>query len=100
MASKYLDGAMVPRSVTRCWDQRSEPRSEVGSQTAVLKIRERSHVVRIVNISSSGAMVIFSLIPHIGETISIELAGRGTVPGSVCWVRGGKIGISFAAPAE
>jgi hypothetical protein len=100
MASKYLDGAMVPRSVTRCWDQRSEPRSEAGPETAILEVRGRSHVVQVANVSSSGAMVIFSLIPHIGETISIRLAGRGEVAGKVCWVRGGKIGISFAAPVE
>ena len=100
MASKYLDGAMVPRSVTRCWDQRSEPRSEAGQETAILELRGRSHTVAVANISDSGAMVIFSLIPHIGETISIRLAGRGDVAGNVCWVRDGKIGISFAAPVE
>ena len=45
-------------------------------------------------------MVIFSLIPHIGETISIQLIGRRPTEGYVCWVRDGKIGISFAAPVE
>ena len=100
MASKYLDGSMVPRSATRCWDQRSEPRSEAGSETAILQLRGRSHIVTVVNVSNSGAMVILSLIPHIGEPISIRFAGRDDVAGNVCWVRGGKIGISFAAPVE
>ena len=100
MASKYLDGSMVPRAVTRNWDQRDEPRSEVHSQTAIIELRGRKHEVEVVNVSRSGAMLIFSLIPHIGETISIRLAGRPAMSGSVCWVRGGKIGITFAPPAE
>ena len=100
MASKYLDGSMVPRSETRHVDERCEPRAAAQSQTAVLEHRGRKHVVRVVNLSRSGAMVIFSLIPHIGETISIQLIGRGPTEGYVCWVRDGKIGISFAAPVE
>jgi hypothetical protein len=45
-------------------------------------------------------MVIFSLIPIIGETISMKLIGRGKATGQVCWVRDGRIGISFAGPQE
>ena len=100
MASKYLDGSMVPRAVKREWDQRSEPRLEAESQTAILQIRGRKLAVPVANVSRSGAMVILSLIPHIGETISIRLAGGPPLPGRVCWVRGGRIGISFAAPVE
>lgn len=95
-----LDGSMVPRTTTRHIDERSEPRTEVESQTAVLEFRGRRHVVRPVNISRSGAMFIFSLIPNIGEPISVQLNGRGQVDGHVCWVKGGKIGITFAAPLE
>jgi hypothetical protein len=100
MASKYLDGSMVPRSVTRQADHRMEPRIEAESQTAVLEFRGRRHVVRLANVSRSGAMVIFSLIPCIGETISVQLIGREPVAARVCWVRDGRIGITFAAPVE
>lgn len=101
MASKFtLDGSIVPRAVTRSADHRAEPRLDAQSQTAVLELRGRKHVVRLVNLSDSGAMIIFSLIPIIGEPISLQLIGRGQVSGSVCWVRDGKIGVSFAAPKE
>jgi hypothetical protein len=100
MASKYLDGAMVARSVSRACDHRNEPRSEAGSATATIVLRGRRHTVPLVNVSRSGAMVILSLIPHIGETISVQLVGRAPVVGTVCWVRDGKIGITFAAPVE
>jgi hypothetical protein len=84
MASKYLDGSMVPRAVRRGWDQRAEERLEAKSQTAILEFRGRELVVPLVNVSPSGAMVILSLIPHIGETISIRLAGHRSLPGRVC----------------
>jgi hypothetical protein len=101
MASKFtLEGSIVPRAVTRSADHRTEPRLDAQSQTAVLDLRGRRHVVRLVNLSDSGAMIIFSLIPIIGEPISLQLIGRGQISGCVCWVRDGKIGVSFAAPKE
>ena len=100
MASKYLDGAMVPRSVSRNVDHRSEPRTDVDRQTATLGLRGRKHTVELVNVSASGAMLTLSLIPHIGETISVEIAGRGRADGYVCWVRDGRIGVTFSTPLE
>lgn len=101
MASQFkLDGSIVPRTATRHLDERGEPRTNARSQTAVLEFRGRRHVVRLLNVSPSGAMVIFSLIPHIGETISMQLIGRGQVSGQICWVRDGKIGVTFAGPKE
>jgi hypothetical protein len=66
----------------------------------VLEIRGRKHVVQLVNVSASGAMVTFRLIPQIGETIRLQLIGHGLVDGRVCWVRDGKIGVTFATPLE
>ena len=100
MASKYLDGSMIPRRVVRRCDQRFEPRSDARSESAIVQIRGRKYSVPLVNVSESGAMFIFSLIPCIGETISIAFAGKPPVPASVCWVRDGKIGISFVCPSE
>ena len=101
MATKFmLDGSIVPRAARRHVNERLEERVEASSQTAVLEFRGRKHVVRLVNISEGGAMVIFSLIPIIGETITMQLIGRGQVSASVCWVRDGRIGVSFAVPKE
>ena len=100
MASKYLDGSMVPRRVVRRCDQRFEPRSDAAAESATVQFRGRSFRVALVNISESGAMFIFSLIPCIGETISIAFAGKAPVLASVCWVRDGKIGIRFVCPSE
>ena len=94
-----LNGSMIPRSVRRMFDERSEPREE-DSSSAVLELRGRRHKVRLGNLSPSGAMVIFPLMPHIGEPVVLHLSGRGPVPGQVCWVRDGRIGVTFAASLE
>lgn len=96
MAAKFsLDGGMIPRTVKRMVDERCEERVPATSGTAVMEFRGRKHVVRLVNISSSGAMVIFPLVPHIGEEVSLKLLDRGQVTAKVRWVRDGRIGISF-----
>ena len=100
MDDAALDGSMIPRHETRRVDERAEPRFTPESQTATLEFRGRRHVVRMLNVSQSGAMVIFSLIPHIGETIRMQLIGRGLVEARVCWVRDGRIGVTFAAAPE
>lgn len=95
-----LDGGMIPRTVKRMFDERCEERVAADSQTAVLQHRGRKHVVRIVNMSSSGAMVIFPVMPHIGEEVTLQLLGRDAVKGRIKWVRDGRIGVEFAAPLE
>ncbi|HEY1144560.1 MAG TPA: PilZ domain-containing protein [Sphingomicrobium sp.] len=91
---------MIPRSVRRMFDERLEPREAAESQTAVMEVRGRKHMVRLVNLSSSGAMVIFPLMPTIGERVVLHLLARGRVPGQVCWVRDGRIGVNFVEVGE
>lgn len=95
-----LHGSMIPRGFKRVFDERAEPRDEVESQTAVMEVRGRKHMVRLVNVSPSGAMMIFPLVPHIGEQVVLNLLGRGRVLGQVCWVRDGRIGVNFVASQE
>ena len=101
MPGKFsLDGGMIPRTVKRMFDERTEERFEADAQTAVMEFRGRKHVVRLVNTSPSGAMVIFSLVPHIGEQVSFQLLDRGQVFAMVRWVRDGRVGISFDGQLE
>ena len=95
-----LDGGMIPRTVKRVFDERAEERVSAESPTAVLVHRGHKHVVRLVNVSTSGAMVIFPGMPHIGERITLQLLGRDPIDGQVMWVREGRIGVNFAAPLE
>jgi hypothetical protein len=99
-AKLSLYGGMIPRTVKRILDERTEERVEAGAETAVLHFRGNRHVVRLVNTSPSGAMVIFPRVPHIGEQVSLQLLDRGQVTARVRWVRDGRIGISFDGPLE
>jgi len=97
-SSLFLDGAMIPRTAARIIDERAETRHAAASSTAVLEFRGRKHVVRLVNISASGAMVIFPHVPNIGERLVLQLLDRGIVSSQVRWVKEGRIGVSFDAP--
>ena len=99
MATRFgLSGGMIPRSVTRLFDQRSEPRIEPDEEHAVLDHRGARHPVKVVNISSAGAMVEYATVPYIGERVRLQLLGREPVTGFVRWVREGRVGINFDAP--
>jgi hypothetical protein len=91
---------MIPRQAKRSIDERAELRHAAASSTAVLEFRQRKHVVRLLNISGSGAMVHFPHAPNIGERLLLQLLDRGVVSAQVRWVKDGRIGLSFAAPLD
>lgn len=96
LASNFsLDGSMIPRSASRTADHRCEQRVDAGSRTAVLTFRGRRHVVRLVNTSASGAMLIFPDVPNIGEEVGLQVLDHGQLSAQVRWVRDGRVGVSF-----
>src|SRR4051812_135109 len=95
-----LDGGMIPRSEKRTIDERTEVRHPSVSSTAMLEFRGRKHVVRLINVSASGAMLIFPHIPNIGERLQLHLLDEGLVTAQVRWVKEGRVGLSFAIPLE
>jgi hypothetical protein len=101
VASSFtLDGSMIPRQERRTIDERNEPRHAALSNTGVLDFRGRKHVVQLINVSKSGAMVIFPHIPNIGERLPLQLLDHGFVWAQVRWVKDGRIGLSFTSPLE
>lgn len=101
MASDFsLDGGMIPRTAVRSIDERAELRHAAVSGTAVVEFRGRRHVVRLINVSSSGAMIIFPHVPHIGETVKIQLLDRAPGSAHVIWAKDGRVGLSFPSSVE
>jgi hypothetical protein len=101
MSSRYqLHGSMIPRTVRRMFDERGEERLDAESQTAVLSLRGRNHIVSLANLSRSGAMVRFTGDAYIGEIVSLQLLDRGTIDGQVRWLRDGRMGVYFTRPLE
>jgi len=101
LASGYfLDGGMIPRTEKRTIDERTELRHPSVSSTAMLEFRARKHVVRLINVSPSGAMLVFPYTPNIGERLQLHLLDQGLVTAQVRWVKDGRVGLSFANPLE
>lgn len=103
MPGKFgLDGGMIPRTVKRMFDERDEPRFDVEGdlQTAVLTHLDHNHVVRVGNVSASGAMVIYADVPNIGDPVTLQLLDHGAVAGHVRWARDGRVGINFVDSLE
>jgi len=101
VASNFiLDGSMIPRQAARTIDERNELRHPAQSNTGVLQFRGRKHVVQLINVSKSGAMVIFPHVPNIGERLPLQLLDHGFVWSQVRWVKDGRIGLSFTSAVE
>lgn len=96
----FLDASMIEQKRKRAIDERIEERVAPASETAVLEYRGRRHVVRLANVSVSGAMVVFPYVPNIGERVVLQLLDRGLVPAQVRWVRDGRIGLAFMIGGE
>ncbi len=70
------------------------------TQTAILNHRGHRHVVRVGNLSASGAMIAFTGDLAEGDEIALQLLDHGAVPAQVRWVRDGRVGVSFAGLAD
>ena len=94
-----LAGSMIPRTAPRVVDQRWEKRFSGVVDDAVLTVRGRERLVRVVNISGEGAMTTLAAVDlRIGEKVSLRLVGEIHVEGAVRWIRDGRMGINFSTP--
>ena len=89
----------ISDGLRRLLDQRAEQRNVSETQTAVLNHRGRRHVVRVANLSPSGAMIAFTGDLAEGDEVSLQLLDQGAVTAQVRWIRDGRVGVSFAGSA-
>ncbi len=89
----------ISDGLRRLLDQRAEQRNVNETQSAVLNHRGRRHVVRVANLSSSGAMIAFSGDLAEGDEISLQLLDQDAVSAQVRWMRDGRVGVSFTGSA-
>lgn len=90
-----LDGDLIPRAQPRRIDQRSEDRHEDVVDRAVIVFRGQEYIVPVVNISSRGTMIECDIVPHIGETVSVQFEDCSRIQAFVRWVRQGRLGLNF-----
>lgn len=93
-----LAGSMIPRAATRMVDQRGEQRFNGLVDDAVLTVRGRERLVRVINVSAEGAMITAPPGLRIGERVALRLAGEIRVEGVVRWIRDGRTGLNFSTP--
>lgn len=89
------DRARIVDGWRRLFDQRAEQRLEGESHTAQLNHRGHRHVVRVANLSESGAMIAFPGAIDEGDTLSLQLLDQEIVAAQVRWVRDGRVGVVF-----
>lgn len=90
----------IGEGIRRLLDERTDKRATTGSQNAMLDHDGRRHVVRLVNLSRSGAMVSFQGDLPDGDPVVLHLLDQGPVEGQVRWTRDGRVGIHFSNPVD
>ena len=90
----------IADGLRRLLDQRDEERSDSASQSAVLIHDGDRHVVGILNLSPSGAMIRFRGALAEGDKVVLQLLDHGSVAGQVRWVRDGRVGVAFATTLD
>jgi hypothetical protein len=86
----------VARTAARITDSRREDRIRDLTDTATITFRRKKHEVKIVNLSSLGAMIETDGVePRIGELLHIQFADCNKTRCTVRWIREHRIGLEF-----
>jgi hypothetical protein len=89
----------IRREEARVTNQRAEDRIRDRVEQSIIHFRRRKHVVRVVNVSSRGAMIESDIEPRIGETLDIQFTDENRTRCLVRWLREGRIGLEFVNEA-
>jgi hypothetical protein len=84
----------IRREEARVTDSRSEDRHRNVIECTG-HFRRKKQPVRVVNVSSRGAMIEAEFLPRIGEKIEIQFTDQNRTRCIVRWVREGRIGLEF-----
>jgi len=90
-----LGAIAIRREEARVTDQRGEDRLRDRVEQSIIQFRRRKYEVRVVNVSSRGAMIESDIEPRIGETLDIQFSEENRTRCVVRWVRETRIGLEF-----
>jgi hypothetical protein len=90
-----LTAIAVKRQETRITNQRCEDRLRDIVEETVMVFRRKKVPVRVVNVSSRGAMVQSDVEARIGEKIDLLFTEKNKTKCVVRWMREGRIGVEF-----
>lgn len=89
----------IRREEARITNQRSEDRLRDRIEQSTIVFRRRKYEVKVVNVSSRGAMIESDIEPRIGEALDILFSEDNRTRCLVRWVREGRIGLEFVKEA-
>jgi hypothetical protein len=75
--------------------RRRQPRHRATVEQAAILYRGKKAMMPVANVSESGLTLDTGLVPEIGETLLVELAGRPPAEAKVVWVKKGRVGLSL-----
>jgi hypothetical protein len=90
-----LTGLAIKRTEARLTNQRCEDRLRDILEETTIVFRRRKQRVRVVNVSSRGAMIACDLEARIGEKLDVFFTEKNKTACVVRWVREGRIGLEF-----
>jgi hypothetical protein len=85
----------IRRQEARITDQRCEDRLRDIVETTTIVFRRKKYEVRVVNVSSRGAMIDAPDEPRIGEKLDILFTPNNKTRSVVRWVRENRMGVEF-----
>ena len=88
--------ARVPEPI----DERAEERIATSSRTAAMSRDGRRRLVRLINLSRTGAMIANGDALATGERVTLQLIDHGEVEAEVRWAEDGRAGLHFGRPLE
>jgi hypothetical protein len=90
-----LTAIAIKREETRITNQRSEDRLRDIVEETVMVFRRKKTPVRVVNVSSRGAMIASDVEARIGEKVDLLFTDKNRTKCVVRWMREGRIGLEF-----
>ena len=90
-----LTAIAIKREEARLTNQRCEDRLRDIVEVTVMVFRRKKQPVKVVNVSSRGAMIAADIEPRIGEKIDLLFTAKNKTNCVVRWIRDGRIGVEF-----
>jgi hypothetical protein len=90
-----LTAIAIKREETRITNQRCEDRLRDIVEETVMVFRRRKVEVKVVNVSSRGAMIAADVEARIGEKVDLLFTDKNKTKCVVRWMREGRLGLEF-----
>lgn len=91
-----LASVEVPRSETRTVNHRDGDRHRLADERVAIRHGATLCKAQLVNLSSSGAMIIAPIAPNLWDRIDLRFDKSTRIEAAVVWIRDGRIGLEFA----